>query len=119
MTSNFIFDTKEEYCKMIDAWKENFKNARPLKRTEHGNKIQKLTHIDFFLYAILRGKDPRKGYHCDQKFDGACAEIDDRISSDLFRERYLERWSKLYGDAIDTNHLLRAWNKFLDNMEAA
>lgn len=51
-----IFETKEDYLKMIAAWKQNcsFKD-------EEGKTIQnKISYIDFALYSLLRGKDWRK-----------------------------------------------------------
>lgn len=53
-----FFATKEDYLAMRKAWATYFNTeARKLERNEYGNKIRKLNHSHFILYAILRGKD--------------------------------------------------------------
>ena len=46
---NIIFETKEEYLDTIKAWKDSCKDKDIQFTAEH-----------FALYAIIRGKDPKK-----------------------------------------------------------
>lgn len=46
---NIIFDTKEEYLEMIQAWKDSCKDKSFQFGAEH-----------YALYAIIRDKDPAK-----------------------------------------------------------
>lgn len=65
-----FFNSKEEYQNFINQWKRFFnEEARNLDRNIHGNKIIKLEDMHFYIYAILRDKDPRKCFHSQEKFE--------------------------------------------------
>ena len=113
MEKQFIFGTKEQYLSMIDAWKEEFKKSRKLERNEYGNKIRKLTNIDFFIYAILRGKDPRRCYHTEERFCEALTDIGWYMKNPQFLGKYSER----YNGKIETDHILRAWEIYIQETE--
>ena len=113
MEKQFIFGTKEQYLSMIDAWKEEFKKSRKLERNEYGNKIRKLNDTDFFLYAILRGKDPRRCYHSEFRFEEALGEMEWYMKNPQFLGKYIER----YNGKIEIDHILRAWEIYIQGTE--
>jgi len=114
--TNTTFETKEQYLQMIEAWKETFQSSRKLDRNEYGNKIPKLIDTDFFIYAILRGKNPRKCYHTEARFQEALSEMEWVMANDSRLNRHL---SDLFGDTCNADNFRSAWNFFQQNEEAA
>jgi hypothetical protein len=113
MTNKNIFETKEQYLQMIEAWKETFKNSRPLERNKYGNKIRKLTDTDFFIYALLRGKDPRKCYHSEDRFCEALTDFGWLVKN----PKYLESYRDGYGETITVDHILKSWSMYIQEQE--
>lgn len=115
MTTNNIFETKEEYLAMIEAWKETFKSSRPLERNEYGNKTRVLNDLDFFIYALVRGKDPRKCYHSEERF---CEALTD-IGWYMKNPNYLKHYADRYNGTISVDHILKSWAMYTQEQEVA
>lgn len=81
-----IFETKEQFLKMRKEWKR-YTNDSELRKGLSGE--------DFALYAIIRGKDWRKGFAATSNDDTI-----ERIESYLNKCKFEYMYTKPFGNTI-------------------
>lgn len=97
------FQSKEEYLKVKENWSTYFnQEARNLERNEYGNKLKKLTATHFFLYAILRDRDPMKTLSENTSYETFSSIKYDINAAIICIERtqnrfWFEKWSEFFG----------------------
>lgn len=109
---DIIFTDKEHYLTFRKTWAENAN-----KSIAHDDDAMEFLPEHFFIYALLRGKDPRKCFDPKSEAFVICsANIGNALKFD--QEWSIKRYLTPFGDTLTKVDLQLAWDHYWGKVAA-